>query len=128
MGEIFGCVYIQIQPNCPYPYPKSASNVPLCSLFTKQYYSTNDCVVTVIADKHNLSVSKITTTMQFDTESNSDEDIQSFFNPIKHNPITPEIHETITTTNPIQATVYSYLCQMSLSTSNTSLKFPTSGK
>ena len=62
--------------------------------------------------------------MQFYNDRNNDADTQYFVIPRKHHNSIPEIPKKDTTTNLVQVTFYSCQCQMSYSTSTTSLKLP----
>ena len=86
------------------------------------------CGVTIIAHKQTLPISNLTTTTQVDTDSNNYYITQYFTTPRKHNHSTPEKPETNTTYTSVQTDVYSRQCQISSSTSTTSLKLPPSGK
>ena len=98
------------------------------SLFTSQHDITYDCGVTVIAYEKTLPESKLITKTQVDTDINNDDNTHFFETPRKHNNRTPEIPEETTTTTLVQAIANSHLCQMSSTTSTTSLKIPPSEK
>ena len=98
------------------------------SLFKSQHDSTNDCEVTVIAQKQPLPVSKLTTTTQVDTDINNYDNINSMATPKNQHHRTTLIPETTTTTTPVQANFNSCLRQMSSSALTTSLKLPPSEK
>ena len=124
MGKGFCRVYKHIQPKYTYPYPDGIFGVPPRSLFTSQHGSSNNCGVSVISYKHPTPISNLTSKTQVYTDSNNDDYIKSFATPRKHNHSTHDIPGTTTTNTPVQATVYSRLCQMSSSTSTKSLKLP----
>ena len=79
MGKGSGCVYKNVQPNCPHPSTNSTFVVPPHLFFILQHDSTNDCGVTIIAHKQTLSVSNLTITMQVDTYSTNYDNTQYFF-------------------------------------------------
>ena len=93
MGKGSGCVYKNVQPNCPHPSTNSTFVVPPHLFFILQHDSTNDCGVTIIAHKQTLSVSNLTTTTNVDTDRNNDDDTQYFATPREQNHSTAEIFE-----------------------------------
>ena len=84
-----------------------------CWLFTSQNNNTNDFRITIFPHKEPSPASDLTTTTQVDTGNNNDDNTQFFAIYMKHNHSNLEIPETTTTTTPVQATVYSRLCQIS---------------
>ena len=78
MAKDFCYVYQHIQPNCPYPYPKTILDVPPFSMLSSQHDSTNYCGLTWIGHKQPSPVSNITITNQVETYSNNDDNTQYF--------------------------------------------------
>ena len=128
MGKGICSVYKHIQNNWTYLYHNTTFVVPLLSYLSPQIYFNNYCSATIIACNQTLPVSKLTTTNQVDTDINNDDDICSFETPTKQNCRTPEIHDTITSTNLVQHDVHFRLYQLSPSILTTSLKLNLSGK
>ena len=124
MGKGFGSVYKNIQPKCTDPYYNTTFSLLPHSLLSSQGDSTKYCGVAVISHKQASPVSHLTTTKQVDTESNNDYNTHYFSTPRNHNHSTPKIPKTTTTNIPVQPNGYSCICQMSSSTSTTSLKLP----
>ena len=101
---------LQSQPKTfPYPFPNIKLVLLPHSLFTSQHNSNNNYGVTVIAYKKTWPVSKLTTPIRVDTDSNNDDNKQYFETPIKNNHSTPETLETNNKNAPVQATVYSHI-------------------
>ena len=92
-GQGFFHVFRRIQPNYPYPFPKTRFVVPPHSLLSSQCDSINNCGVSAISHKQPSHVSNLTTTMQVQTDKNNDDKIQSFSTPRKHHHKTPETPE-----------------------------------
>ena len=124
MGKFFCCVYKHSQLNCPYPSPSRKFVVSPRLLLISQNDSTDDCGVTIISHKKALHVSNLTPTLQVDTDRNDYDNTYSVATPRKNIHTTLEIAIITTTTTPVKDIVDSLLCQMSSSTSTTSLKLP----
>ena len=128
MGKEISHVYKHSQHNWPQPSTNTKFVVPPVYSLSPHRYRNYDFSATIFPHNKPSPVTKLTTTNKVDTDTNNDDNIQSFETPINHNNRNSGIPDTNTTTTSAQPNVHLGLNQKSYSTSTTSSNLPPSEK